>query len=156
MNLAFAGRIALITGASRGIGAALARRLGAEGAHCILCARTVKGLEETDDAIKAAGGQASLVPIDLMETARLENLAFTLARRFGRIDILVGNAARLGRISPVSHIDSRDWLETLALNVTANRELIRIFETLLRSAPAARVVFINLGCSKGKSLLRCL
>src|SRR3954468_19837662 len=97
-------KIALITGASRGIGAAVARRFAAEGAHVILVARTVGGLEEVDDAIRAAGGSATLVPLDLRDYVKIDELAAALYGRYGRLDILVGNAARFGTFTPMQHI----------------------------------------------------
>lgn len=146
-----AGRIALITGASRGIGAAVAKRFAAEGAHVILTARTTGGLEEVDDAIRAQGGQsATLVPVDLLDYEKIDQLGGAIAQRFGRLDILVGNAGRLGILSPMSHIDPKIWDRTLSLNLTANWRLIRIMEPLLKLSPAGRAIFVTSGASDGK------
>lgn len=146
-----AGRIALVTGASRGIGAAVAKRFAAEGAHVILTARTTGGLEEVDDAIRAAGGQpATLVPVDLLDYDKIDQLGGAIAQRFGRLDILVGNAGRLGILSPMSHIDPTVWDRTLNLNLTANWRLIRIMEPLLKLSPAGRAIFVTSGASDGK------
>src|SRR5579863_7344695 len=100
-----AGKIALVTGASRGIGAAVAVRFAAEGAHVVLAARTVGGLEEVDDQVRASGGSATLVPFDLREFIKIDELAAALYERYGRLDVLVGNAAEFGVFSPASHID---------------------------------------------------
>ncbi len=146
-----AGRIALITGASRGIGAAVAKRFAAEGAHVILTARTTGGLEDVDDAIRAQGGHAAtLVPIDLLDYDKIDQLGGAIAQRFGRLDIMVGNAGRHGILSPMSHIDPAVWERTLALNLTANWRLIRIMEPLLRLSPAGRAMFVTSGASDGK------
>ena len=140
------GRIALITGASRGIGAAVARRFAAEGAHVILTARTVGGLEEVDDAIRAAGGApATLVPLDLRESAEIDKLAPAIAGRFGRLDILVGNAGVLGTLGPASHLAPAIWDEAVAVNLTANWRLIRALESLLRASDAGRAIFVSSG-----------
>src|SRR5207245_5759582 len=136
-------RIALITGASRGIGAAVARNLAAEGAHVVLAARTVGGLEELDDAIRAAGGAATLVPVDLRDFIKIDELAARLFDRYGRLDILVGNAAEFGVFSPLGHIDPAVWAEVIDLNLTANWRLIRAMDPLLRAAPAGRAIFIT-------------
>ena len=143
MNGRLAGRIALITGASRGIGAAVAVRLAAEGAHVVLAARTVGGLEEVDDAVRAAGGSATLVPLDLREFNRIDELAAALYERYGRLDILVGNAAEFGVFSPAGHIDPTLWGEIIGLNLTANWRLIRAMDPLLRAAPAGRAIFVT-------------
>lgn len=143
------GRIALITGASRGIGAAVARRFAAEGAHVVLAARTVGGLEEVDDAIQAGGGSATLVPQDLADLPAIDRLGAALYERFGRLDVLVGNAAGLGILSPVGHIDPEVWEETLALNVTVNYRLIRSLDPLLRQSEAGRAIFVTSGVTQG-------
>jgi NAD(P)-dependent dehydrogenase (short-subunit alcohol dehydrogenase family) len=143
------GRIALITGASRGIGAATAKRFAAEGAHVILVARTVGGLEEVDDAIRASGGGATLVPLDLTQGPGIDELGAKIAERFGRLDILVGNAATLGVLSPLAHIDPEVWDRVLALNLTANWRLIRSFDPLLRESDAGRVIFVTSGVARG-------
>jgi NAD(P)-dependent dehydrogenase (short-subunit alcohol dehydrogenase family) len=143
MNGRLAGRIALITGASRGIGAAVALRLSGEGAHVVLAARTVGGLEEVDDQIRAAGGSATLVPFDLREFTRIDELAAALYERYGRLDILVGNAAEFGVFSPAGHIDPTLWGDIIGLNLTANWRLIRAMDPLLRAAPAGRAIFVT-------------
>ena len=138
-----AGRIALITGASRGIGAAVAVRFAGEGAHVVLAARTVGGLEEVDDRVRAGGGSATLVPLDLREFIRIDELAAALYQRYGRLDILVGNAAEFGTFSPAGHIDPKLWGEVIDLNLTANWRLIRAMDPLLRAAPAGRAIFVT-------------
>jgi len=138
-----AGKIALITGASRGIGAAVAERFARERAHLVLAARTVGGLEEVDDKIRAAGGSATLVPLDLREFIKIDELAAALFDRWGRLDILVGNAAEFGTFSPLGHIDPALWAEVMDLNLTANWRLIRAMDPLLRAAPAGRAVFVS-------------
>jgi NAD(P)-dependent dehydrogenase (short-subunit alcohol dehydrogenase family) len=138
-----AGKVALITGASRGIGAAVAVRFAAEGAHVVLAARTPGGLEETDDAVRVAGGIATLVPMDLREHDRIDDLAAAIHQRWGRLDILVGNAAEFGAFSPLGHIDPDLWSSTLALNLTANWRLVRVMDPLLRRAPAGRAIFVT-------------
>jgi NAD(P)-dependent dehydrogenase (short-subunit alcohol dehydrogenase family) len=144
-----AGRIALITGASRGIGAAVALRFSAEGAHVVLAARTVGGLEELDDAIRAAGGAATLVPVDLRDFIKIDELAAKLFDRYGRLDILVGNAAEFGVFSPLGHTDVATWSEVIDLNLTANWRLIRAMDPLLRAAPAGRAIFVTSGVARG-------
>jgi NAD(P)-dependent dehydrogenase (short-subunit alcohol dehydrogenase family) len=138
-----AGRIALITGASRGIGAAVAEQMASEGAHVVLAARTVGGLEEVDDRIRAAGGSATLVPVDLREFIKIDELAAALYERYGRLDILVGNAAEFGTFSPAGHIDPKLWDEIIELNLTANWRLIRAMDPLLRAAPSGRAIFVT-------------
>ncbi len=142
------GRIALITGASRGLGAAVAKRYAAEGAHLVLVARTVGGLEETDDAVKAAGGEATLVPLDLTQFNAIDELGGRLHERFGRLDVLVGNAAALGVLSPIGHIEPEVWHETFAINVTANYRLIRSFDPLLRQSEAGQAIFVTSAATK--------
>ena len=142
------GRIALITGASRGIGAAVAKRFAAEGAHLILTARTVGGLEEVDDAVRAAGGKATLVPADLLAMDQIDQMGAAVHQRFGRLDILVGNAATLGILSPVAHVKPDVWEEAFALNVTVNYRLIRSFDPLLRLSDAGRAIFVSSGAAR--------
>ncbi|MBM3502775.1 MAG: SDR family NAD(P)-dependent oxidoreductase [Alphaproteobacteria bacterium] len=141
-------KVALVTGASRGIGAALGRRLAAEGAHVVLVARTIGGLEEVDDAIRASGGTATLVPMDLREGEAIDRLALALHGRFGRLDILVGNAAVLGGLSPLGHYKPETWAEVMDVNLTANWRLIRAFDGLLRAAPDGRAVFVTSGAAR--------
>lgn len=139
----FEGRIALVTGASRGIGYQIAKCLGQQGAHVIAVARTVGGLEELDDEIRAAGGTATLVPLDLKDFEAIDRLGGAIFERWKRLDILVGNAAQLGVLSPVGHIAPKVFDETLAVNVTANWRLIRSFDPLLRQSDAGRAVFLT-------------
>ncbi len=143
-----AGKIAVITGASRGIGAAVAVRFAREGAHVVLAARTVGGLEEVDDAIRAAGGTATLVPLDLRDFIKIDELAAALLDRYGRLDILVGNAGEFGIFSPLGHIPPSIWAEVTDLNLTANWRLIRAMDPLLRSAPAGRAIFVTSGIGR--------
>lgn len=138
-----AGRIALITGASRGIGAAVAERFAREGAHVVLAARTVGGLEEVDDAVRAAGGSATLVPLDLHEFDKIDELAAALYERYGRLDVLVGNAAAFGTFTPLQHVAPKEWGEIIDLDLTANWRLIRAMDPLLRMAPAGRAIFVT-------------
>ena len=138
------GRIALITGASRGIGAAVARRFAAEGAQLVLVARTTGGLEEVDDEVrKISGERATLVPLDLTDYAGIDNLSAALYKRFGRLDALIGNAGELGVLSPMGHIDPETWDRVIAVNLTANWRLIRSFDPLLRCSDAGRAVFVT-------------
>ena len=145
MTQSLKGKVALVTGASRGIGAAVARRLAAEGAHVILVARTVGGLEELDDRIRSEGGSATLVPLDVKDGPGIDRLGGAVAERWGRLDILVGNAGILGTLAPLGHISPKVWDDLMAVNVTANWRLIRSFDSLLRAAEAARVVFVTSG-----------
>jgi NAD(P)-dependent dehydrogenase (short-subunit alcohol dehydrogenase family) len=142
-----AGRIALVTGASRGIGHATALALARAGAHVVALARTVGGLEELDDAIRAGGGSATLVPLDLKDTPGIVRLAAALNERYGRLDVLVGNAGILGPLSPLGHVEPKAWDDVMAINVTANWHLIRAHDPLLRAAPAGRVVFLTTGAN---------
>ena len=143
------GRISVVTGASRGLGAAIAKRFAGEGSHVVLVARTVGGLEEVDDAIRAAGGAATLVPLDLTEFDRIDEMGAALARRFGRIDVLVGNAGILGTLSPMGHIDTDVWDRVIAVNLTANWRLIRSFDPLLRASDSGRAIFVTSGAAGG-------
>jgi NAD(P)-dependent dehydrogenase (short-subunit alcohol dehydrogenase family) len=137
------GRLALVTGASRGLGAAVATRFAAEGAQLVLVARTVGGLEETDDAVRKAGSSATLVPLDLTDFDAIDRLGQSLHERFGHLDILVGNAAFLGTLSPVGHITTRDWAAVVNLNLTANWRLLRSLDRLLRASAAGRAIFVT-------------
>ncbi len=143
-----AGRIALITGASRGIGAAVAERMAAEGAHVILVARTVGGLENIDDIIQDAGGTATLVQMDLSDHDKIDQLGAQIAERYGKLDILVGNAAMLGDLTPLTHGDAKKWDKMMAVNVTANWRLIRICDPLLRASDAGRAMFVTSGITR--------
>jgi len=143
MPPALAPRIALVTGASRGIGYATALALARAGAHVVAMARTVGGLEELDDAIKQAGGTATLVPLDVRDIEGIARLAKALDERYGRLDILIGNAGVLGPSSPLDHVPPKDWDEVFAVNVTANWQLIRQMDQLLKRSEAGRVVFLT-------------
>ena len=142
------GRVALITGASRGIGAAVAKRFAREGAHVVLVARTVGGLEEVDDAVRAAGGSATCAPFDLLDYPAIDRLGALLAERHGRLDVLVGNAAMLGGLRPMGHYPPADWEKLFALNVTANWRLIRAFDALLRASDAGRAIFVTASAAR--------
>lgn len=141
------GRTALITGASRGIGRAVALRFAAEGAHVILIARTVGGLEEVDDAIKAAGGQATLVPCDLTDFEAIDTLGPALLERFKKLDIFVGNAGALGDMTPLTHYDAKTWHNVFDVNVHANWRLIRTLDPLLRLSDAGRAILVTSGAA---------
>ncbi len=138
-----AGKTALVTGASRGLGRAMAIALAKAGAHVLALARTSGGLEELDDEIKAAGGQASLIPLDLAEGDGIERLAGALSQRFDKLDILIANAAMLGELAPLPDIAPKIWNATLDLNVTTNWRLIRALDPMLRKSDDARVVFMT-------------
>jgi len=143
------GRIALITGASRGIGAAAAVAFAREGAHCVLVARTVGGLEAVDDKIKALGGDgATLVPLDVTDGPGIDRLGAALYERFGRLDVLLGNAGLLGTLSPIGHVDPPIFERVMAVNVTANWRLIRSLDPLLQRSDAGRAIFVTSGISR--------
>jgi NAD(P)-dependent dehydrogenase (short-subunit alcohol dehydrogenase family) len=148
MAAEFAGRNIVVTGASRGIGGAIARALGAAGAHVIAIARTTGALEALDDDITSAGGTTTLVPLDLKDYAAIDRLGAALFERYGQIDGVVGNAGLLGVLTPVGHIDPKLWDEVMAVNVTANWRLLRSLDPLLRKAPAARAVFVTSGVAR--------
>ena len=138
------GRVALVTGASRGIGAAVAKRYAAEGAHLVLVARTTGGLEELDDDILALSGtRATLVPMDLTDFDQIDQMGAALYERFGHLDILVGNAGILGTLSPMGHIDPEVWDQVIAVNLTANWRLLRSMDPLLRASDAGRAIFVT-------------
>ena len=138
------GSVALVTGASRGIGAAVAVELARLGAHCVLTARTQGGLEETDDAIRATGGAATLLPLDLAKQAeKIDMLGPSIVERFGRLDVLVHAAGVLAKLTPVAHIQPRDWQEAVAVNLSACWRLIRSCDPPLRAAPAGRAVVLT-------------
>jgi len=141
------GSIALVTGASRGIGYAVAKALASRGAHVVAVARTVGGLEELDDEIKSLGGSATLVPADLKDFAAIDRLGGAIFERWKRLDVLVGNAGVLGRLTPLGHLDPRVWDEVMAVNVTANWRLIRALDPLLRQSRAGRAVFVTSGAA---------
>ncbi len=139
----FDGKLALVTGASRGIGAATAEALAAAGAHVILTARSAQALEEVEDRIHDAGGSATIAPMDLTETDHVKRLAEAVAERWGSLDVLVLNAAMLGSLSPVEHLDAKEMVRVFALNVHSNHSLIAAFDPLLRRAEKADVIGIT-------------
>jgi NAD(P)-dependent dehydrogenase (short-subunit alcohol dehydrogenase family) len=148
MTSSLASRLALVTGASRGIGRAVALELARRGAHVVALARTQGGLEDLDDAIRAIGGEATLVPCDIADFAALDRLGATIHERWGKLDILVGNAGMLGTLSPLGHYDPPLWEKVFAVNVTANWRLIRSLDPLLRLSDAGRAVFITSGVAQ--------
>ena len=142
------GRVALVTGASRGLGRACAIALAREGAHVILVARTVGGLEEADDEIRKVGGEATLVPLDLRDFPAIDRLGATIFERWQKLDAVLGNAGQLGVLTPLGHLDPKVFQEALDVNVTANFRLIRSFDPLLQRSDAGRVVFISSGAAR--------
>lgn len=143
-----AGKTALITGASRGIGAAVAKELAKQGAHVILIARTIGGLEAVDDEIKKSGGKATLMPLDLFKLNDLDALGPTLHQHFPKLDIFIGNAAMLGSLAPLGHVKPEEFQRVMDLNVTANYRLIRTLDPLLKASENGRVVFVSSGITK--------
>lgn len=141
-------RVVVVTGASRGLGYAVAKAFGASGAHVVAIARTVGGLEDLDDEIKKAGGQTTLVPLDLADHDAIDRLGLALYERFGRVDVLIGNAGVLGTITPLSHMKPKEFEKMLSLNITANYRLIRSMDPLLRASSAGRAVFMTSGMAK--------
>ncbi|WP_395696593.1 SDR family NAD(P)-dependent oxidoreductase [Methylocella sp.] len=141
------GRIALVTGASRGVGRAVALDLAARGVHVIALARTQGALEELDDEIRKRGGAATLAPCDVKDFEALDRLGRAIFDRWGKLDILVGNAGALGPITPVGHIEPKQWDDVFAVNVTANWRLIRSLDVLLRASDAGRAVFVTSGAA---------
>ena len=139
----FDGKLALVTGASRGIGAATAEALAVAGAHVILTARSAPALEEVEDRIHAAGGNATIAPMDLTETDHVKKLAEAVAERWGSLEIMVLNAAMLGSLSPVEHLEPKELTRLFALNVHANQALIAAFDPLLRRSEKADVIGIT-------------
>lgn len=139
----FSGRLALVTGASRGIGAATAEALAAAGAHVILVARTASALEEIEERIHAAGGTATIAPLDLTDGESIGKLAGAVAERWKKLDILVLNAAMLGSLTPVQDIDPKEYSRLLSLNLLANQALIAAFDPLLKKAELADVVALT-------------
>jgi NAD(P)-dependent dehydrogenase (short-subunit alcohol dehydrogenase family) len=138
-------RVALITGASRGIGEAVARGFAREGMHVIAVARNIKQLETLEDTIKAEGGSATMVALDLTEFTKIDVLAQMVTERFGRLDVLVGNAGILGEITPMPHSSPDEWHKVIDINLHANFHLIRTFDTLLKASPAGRAIFVSSG-----------
>lgn len=147
MPLILKDRIAVVTGASRGIGKAAAIALAKEGAHIVALARTQGALEELDDEIQKLGSSATLVPLDLKDVAAIDRLGAAIHQRWGKLDILVGNAGLLGPISPLGHVLPSAWDEVMLVNVTANWRLIRSLDPLLRVSDAGRAVFITSGAA---------
>jgi len=147
MTKPLASRIALVTGASRGIGYAAAKLLAKAGAHIIAVARTQGGLEELDDEIRNEGGSATLVPVNLTDFDGIARLGAALNERHGKLDILIGNAGVLGPSSPLGHIELKNFTDVMAVNVSANFQLIRCMEPLLKLSDAGRAVFITSGAS---------
>jgi NAD(P)-dependent dehydrogenase (short-subunit alcohol dehydrogenase family) len=141
-------RIVLVTGASRGIGRAAAIALARDGAHVVLVARTVGGLEDTDDEIRKCGGSATLVPLDLTNYPGIDQLCATIFERWGRLDGFLGNAGELGVLTPLAHLGPKVWQKSIDVNVTANWRLIRSVDPLLRKSEAGRVLFISSGAAR--------
>jgi NAD(P)-dependent dehydrogenase (short-subunit alcohol dehydrogenase family) len=148
MSGRLAGRVALITGASRGIGRAVAKRFAAEGAEVIAVARTQGALEELDDEIRAEGGKCILMPMNLREFDVIDRMGGAVFERFGHLDVLVGNAGVLVGLSPVGHYRPKDFQEIMDVNVTANYRLIRSFDPLLRQSDAGRAIFVTSGAAQ--------
>ena len=141
------GKIALITGASRGIGAAVAKTYAKQGAHCVLLARTKGALEELDDEIKTLGGSATLVPMNLKHDKKVDALGPTMFERFGKLDIFVGNAGILGPLSPLHTVADADWANVLDINLNANWRLLRTLTPLLEKAEAGRAILLTSGAA---------
>ncbi|MEP9376791.1 SDR family NAD(P)-dependent oxidoreductase [Aquabacter sp. CN5-332] len=142
-----ADRIALVTGATRGIGAATAIALAEAGAHVVAVGRTEGALEEVDDAIKAKGGSATLVPMDVTDYEAIDRLGGALYQRYGHLDVFVGNAGILGPVTPLGHVDPKDWDQALCVNVTANYRFVRSLDPLLRLSTAGRAVLVSSGAA---------
>ncbi len=143
MSVDLSGKTALITGASRGIGAAVAKAYAKAGAHVVLMARTVGALEELDDEIQQAGGQATLIPQDLRDFEKLDMLGPALAEKFGGLDIFVGNAGMLGTLGPLAHSDAKKWQQVMDVNLNANYRLVRTLDPLLQASDAGRMIFTS-------------
>ncbi|MBZ6076893.1 SDR family NAD(P)-dependent oxidoreductase [Microvirga puerhi] len=145
MTKPLANRVAVVTGASRGIGRAAALALAEAGAHIIALARTQGALESLDDEIRAKGSSATLVPVDLKDFDALDRLGAAIYERWGKLDILLGNAGILGELAPITHVDQPVWDAVMAINVTANYRLIRSLDPLLRASDAGRAIFVTSG-----------
>jgi NAD(P)-dependent dehydrogenase (short-subunit alcohol dehydrogenase family) len=141
-------RVAVVTGASRGLGRAIALALAREGAHIIATARTQGALEELDDEIKGVGGSATLVPSDIKDFAAIDRLGAAIFERWKKLDILIGNAGILGKLSPLGHVEPKIFEDVMAVNVTANWRLIRSLDPLLRTSDAGRAVFVTSGIAQ--------
>lgn len=141
-------RVAVVTGASRGLGRAIALALAKEGAHIIALARTQGGLEELDDEIKTLGGSATLVPSDIKDYAAIDRLGAAIFERWKKLDILIGNAGILGKLTPIPHLDPKVFDDVMAVNVTSNFRLLRSLDPLLRASDAGRAVFVTSGLAQ--------
>jgi NAD(P)-dependent dehydrogenase (short-subunit alcohol dehydrogenase family) len=141
-------RVAVVTGASRGLGRAIALTLAREGAHIIATARTQGGLEELDDEIKSIGSTATLVPADIMDFAAIDRLGAAIFERWKKLDIVIGNAGILGKLTPLGHLDPKVFEDVMAVNVTANFRLIRSLDPLLRTSDAGRAIFVTSGLAQ--------
>ncbi len=150
MTSPFKDRLALVTGASRGIGRAVALGLAKAGAHVIISARSLPGLESLDDEIQSLGGAATLLQLDLKKGDKIDQLGPTIYQRWQKLDILVANAGVLGPLSPLGHITEDAWMQTIEINLNANWRLIRSLDPLLRRSDAGRAVFVTSGASSGK------
>lgn len=142
------GKVALVTGASRGLGYATAIHLAREGAHIVATARTKGGLEELDDAVKAVGSTATLVPMNIIDLDAIDRLGAAIFERWKKLDILIGNAGTLGKLTPLAHLDPKVWDESLAINLTSNYRLIRSMDPLLQAATAGRAVLVTSGLAQ--------
>jgi NAD(P)-dependent dehydrogenase (short-subunit alcohol dehydrogenase family) len=140
-------RVAVVTGASRGIGRAAALALADAGAHIVALARTQGALEELDDEIRDKGGSATLVPVDVKDYEAIDRLGAAIHERWGKLDVLLGNAGILGELAPITHIDQPVWDEVMAINVTANYRLLRSLDPLLRASDAGRAIFVTSGAA---------
>lgn len=147
MTTSLEGRVALVTGASRGIGRAAALAFASAGAHVVALARTTGALEELDDEIRALGGSATLVPLDLADAGGLEKLGPALMERWGRLDILLANAGVLGPLTPLGHASEKEWAQVLDINVTANWRLIKSLDPALRASESGRVMLLSSGAA---------
>lgn len=144
-------KVAVVTGASRGIGYAVARQLAQSGAHVIAIARTEGGLTDLDDAIRSdTGGSATLVPLDITDSAGIDRLGGAIFERWKKLDILIGNAGILGPLSPVGHVKPKDWDKVIDINLTANYRILRSLDPLLRQSSASRTVFVTSGAASGQ------
>ena len=147
MDKPLSNRIAVVTGASRGIGRAAALALAESGAHIVALARTQGALEQLDDEIRAKGSSATLVPVNLKDFDAIDRLGAAIYERWGKLDILLGNAGILGELAPITHVDQPVWDEVMAINVTANYRLIRSLDPLLRASDAGRAIFVSSGAA---------
>ena len=147
MDKPLSNRIAVVTGASRGIGRAAALALAEAGAHIIALARTQGALEQLDDEIRARGASATLVPVNLKDLDAIDRLGAAIYGRWGKLDILLGNAGILGELAPITHVDQPVWDEVMAVNVTANYRLIRSLDPPLRASDAGRAIFVTSGAA---------